>query len=106
MKRGILLLLTAMSGILLRAQDRPFLEDIPAYIENPTVFERGQEEGRTGYLPVEHVSLDGRWKFFLCDRTADIPKDFFKPDFRTNAWKDIKVPFQLGNARFWRQALP
>ena len=92
MKRGILLLLTAMSGILLRAQDRPFLEDIPAYIENPTVFERGQEEGRTGYLPAEHVSLDGQWKFFLCDRTADIPKDFFKPDFRTNAWKDIKVP--------------
>ena len=38
------------------------------------------------------MSLDGTWKFNYVDKPADRPYWFFKDDFDTRSWKDIKVP--------------
>ena len=40
-------------------QDKPFLEDLPYYMENLSVFETGQEPGRAFHIPAHNVSLNG-----------------------------------------------
>ena len=47
----------------LSAQDKPFLEDLPYYLENLAVFEVGQEPGRAYHIPAQSISLNGKWRF-------------------------------------------
>lgn len=37
-------------------------------------------------------SLNGLWKFHFAKKPADRPRDFFREDFNTGSWADIKVP--------------
>lgn len=38
------------------AQDKSFLKDMLWYIDNPSVFEKGQEEGHAWHMPKEHAT--------------------------------------------------
>ena len=74
------------------AQDKPFLEDLPYYMENLAVFEAGQEPGRAYHIPAQSISLNGKWSFQYYESPYDVPKDFFKPSFNTRRWPLIDVP--------------
>lgn len=73
-------------------QDKPFLEDLPYYMENLSVFETGQEPGRAFHIPAHNVSLNGKWRFKYFESPYDVPKDFFKPSFNVRKWDYIDVP--------------
>ena len=87
----LLLLCFALPGILF-AQPAKFLDDIYYYIENTSVFEQNQEEGRTYYLPDKSISLNGEWKFFYSETPEGVPKDFYTAEFRDKNWGTIHVP--------------
>ncbi len=92
MKRIILLFcFVAVSGILL-AQPTNFLEDIYYYIENTSVFELNQEEGRAHYMPEKTISLNGDWKFFYSETPEWVPTDFYTNGFNDKKWNSIEVP--------------
>ena len=38
------------------------------------------------------MSLDGQWKFRLCDHPSLLPAGFYLPDFNDSEWKEISVP--------------
>ena len=38
------------------------------------------------------MSLDGSWKFTLCEHPSLLPAGFFLPDFNDNDWNEISVP--------------
>lgn len=90
-KKTALLLSFFLCGAL-HAQEKPFLDDLPYYIDNPAVFEKGQEEARVFHLPDEHLSLNGKWKFFWSDTPEGIPANFFEPRFSDRKWEQIDVP--------------
>ena len=81
-----------MGGTLAYAQDKPYMDNLYYYLENTQVFEEGQEDGRTYYIPSSNISLNGTWKFFYADNPDGIPKDFYKSSFNTRKWSDIQVP--------------
>ena len=58
------LLFLVFSFTVLNAQVKPFMEDLSYYVENLSVFELNQEEGRAFHIPETNVSLNGNWKFF------------------------------------------
>lgn len=93
MKRYILVLaslfILSVSG---SSQDRPFIEDLSYYIENPGVFALNQEEGRAYYIPDDGISLDGKWKFFYAENPGGIPDGFYNPSFNDRKWPEIEVP--------------
>ena len=66
------------------AQDKSFLKDMLWYIDNPSVFEKGQEEGHAWHMPEKSMLLNGTWKFFWCDTPEGIPAHFFNPDGATS----------------------
>lgn len=74
------------------AQNKPFLDDLPWYIDNLSVYEKGQEEGRAWYMPEKSMLLNGKWKFFWCDTPEAIPAKFFSPRFSDRKWGSITVP--------------
>ncbi len=76
----------------LQAQDKPYLQDLPYYVENLDVFGQGQEEGRAFHLPEGSIPLNGTWKFLYSESPYDVPQDFFKPTFNDRKWSDIEVP--------------
>lgn len=86
------LLLHLVASASLHAQPKPYLDNLPHYIENTAVFEEGQEEGHAWYLPQEHRSLNGRWRFFFSDTPDNLPKDFFKPAYPDTDWDETDVP--------------
>lgn len=90
--RTIALALSMALPVAFRAQNKPYMEDLPYYVENLEVFESGQEEGRAFHLPESSISLDGTWKFLYCDAPADVPQDFFSTSFNDRKWSDIEVP--------------
>lgn len=94
MTNRLLTLLVACIGICVpnHAQNPAFLDNISHYIENPAVFELGQEEGRAWYLPETALSLNGIWKFFWCDTPEGIQRDFFRSNYQDQKWQDIEVP--------------
>lgn len=49
--------------------------------------EAGKREESTNFL-----LLNGKWKFNYVDKYGIRPLDFFKEDFDTSSWADIKVP--------------
>ena len=81
-----------VSVLTVSAQDKPYLQDLPYYVENLEVFGEGQEEGRAFHIPESSISLNGTWKFLYCDAPADVPQDFFKTGFNDRKWSDIEVP--------------
>ena len=68
------------------------MEDLSYYVENLSVFELNQEEGRAFHIPETNVSLNGNWKFFYSDNPAGIPGDFYRKDFNDRKWTEIEVP--------------
>lgn len=74
------------------AQNKPFLEDLPYYVENLEVFGLGQEDGRAFHIPSRNISLNGKWKFMFLESPNDVPKDFFSPSFNDRKWAYIDVP--------------
>ncbi|SHE71499.1 beta-galactosidase small subunit-related protein [Dysgonomonas macrotermitis] len=74
------------------AQQINYLDNIYEYIENTSVFELNQEEGRAYYIPEKHISLNGEWKFYWSDIPEGIPHDFYKEKFNDQKWDVIKVP--------------
>ena len=90
--RKLFLGLAVAAPFALSAQNKPYLQNLPYYVENLNVFEEGQEEGRAFHLPEGSVSLNGTWKFLYCESPYDVPQDFFKPSFNDRRWSDIAVP--------------
>lgn len=38
------------------------------------------------------MSLDGKWKFKLCDHPSSLPPGFYMPEFNEDGWSEIDVP--------------
>ncbi|MCQ2056736.1 MAG: DUF4981 domain-containing protein [Bacteroidaceae bacterium] len=90
--RIVAIVLAGALSAVLQAQDKPYMEDLPYYVENLEVFGQGQEDGRAFHLPGNSISLNGQWKFLYCDSPYDVPKDFFSTSFNDRRWADIEVP--------------
>ena len=86
-----LVLALALSGSI-SAQDKPYMQNLPYYVENLEVFGEGQEEGRAFHIPAGSISLDGTWKFLYCESPYDVPQNFFETGFNDRKWSDIEVP--------------
>jgi beta-galactosidase len=78
----------------------------PAW-EDPEVYAINREVPRAHFIPYESVqqartedkwqspkvqSLNGMWKFHLAQNPSERPYWFFKDDFDTREWDEIKVP--------------
>ncbi len=74
------------------AQPKNFLDNIYYYIENTSVFEQGQEEGRAYFLPENSMSLNGDWKFYYSETPEGVPTDFYTSKFNDKGWGTIEVP--------------
>ena len=109
-KTFILLLALAVS-LPLSAQDKPFMQDLPYYVENLSVYGLNQEEGRAFHIPAKNVSLNGKWKFYFGENPSEIPDGFFRPGFNDRKWAEINVPSNwemegFGQALFRNVAVP
>ncbi|MDH6306926.1 beta-galactosidase [Parabacteroides sp. PF5-5] len=87
-----LLFVFAVVSVQLSAQQPNFFNNLYDYIENTSVFELNQEEGRAYFIPEKNLSLNGEWQFFYSDTPEGIPSDFYKPSFYDRAWETIAVP--------------
>lgn len=92
MKRFVLIFLCTAGSSVLLAQPAKFLDNIYYFIENTSVFELNQEEGRTYYMPNKTISLNGEWKFFYSETPEGVPTDFCNTGFNDKKWGSIKVP--------------
>jgi len=79
-------------GLGVSAQKTGFLNNLSHYIENTSVFELNQEEGRAYFIPGKHISLNGKWKFFYSDTPDGIPQDFYTEKFNDAKWPLLDVP--------------
>lgn len=101
----IVISLTVLTAV--NAQQKPFLNDIYSYIENPAVFEINQVEGHTPSVPWPDrnmalsgnklkspyfMSLNGIWKFRYTDVPEKVQPDFFLENFNDRKWDTIRVP--------------
>ncbi|KAA6343031.1 Beta-galactosidase [termite gut metagenome] len=73
------------------AQQR-FLDNLYDFIENTSVFEWNQEEGRTYFIPEKQIRLNGDWKFFWSNTPEGIPRDFYTLGYNDRKWASILVP--------------
>lgn len=62
------------------------------FIENTSVFELNQEDGRAYYIPEKRLSLNGDWKFYWSDTPEGIPRNFYEAGFNDTKWDNIEVP--------------
>ena len=93
MNRAIILFfLTCMLIVNVHAQRVNYMENIYDFIENTSVFELNQEEGRAYFIPDKRISLNGNWKFFYSDLPENIPAKFYEKNFNDSKWDVIKVP--------------
>lgn len=92
MKHLFLAAFIVPAAIVAHAQDRPFMEDLSYYVENPAVFGIGQTDGRAYHIPSDGICLNGNWKFFYGENPSEIPSEFFKPGFNDRKWPEIEVP--------------
>jgi beta-galactosidase len=107
MKKIIFVSAMLVLAVTARSQDKPFLSDIYHYLENTSVFETGQVEGHTPFVPYNSVadalknnkhssgnylSLNGTWKFHYSDTPEGTPADFFAENFNDRKWDTIRVP--------------
>ena len=85
----------------------PFVEESPAAWENPAINQINKLPPRAHFIPYANVeqarsedkwqssmvqSLNGMWKFNLAQNPSERPYWFFKDDFDTRKWAEIKVP--------------
>ena len=85
----------------------PFVEESPAAWENPAINQINKLPPRAHFIPYANVeqarsedkwqsslmqSLNGMWKFNLAQNPSERPYWFFKNDFDTRKWAEIKVP--------------
>jgi len=92
MKKTPLFIAVTFYLVVVSAQEQNFLNNISNYIENTSVFELGQEEGRAFYIPQQNLSLNGKWSFYYSGIPDGIPSDFYKIDFDDSSWGTISVP--------------
>ncbi len=92
MKRLNLLLFCIIAPCIVLSQPVKFLDNIYYYIENTSIFELNQEEGRAYYMPANTISLNGDWKFFYSETPESVPTDFYTEEFSDNQWGNIRVP--------------
>ena len=89
------------------AQQKPFLENLYDYIENPQMIGLNQEEGHVPLLPFAnlekafnsapeqssgYIPLNGKWKFLYAINPDGINRSFFKADFNEKGMAEIIVP--------------
>jgi beta-galactosidase len=87
--------------------DVPFTEKYPRDWENPEVYQLNRETPHATLISFpdeqsaleavnsnspDYISLDGTWKFNWVKSPDKRPFWFFKDDYDTRHWKDIKVP--------------
>ncbi|TDD94221.1 glycoside hydrolase family 2 TIM barrel-domain containing protein [Flavobacterium cellulosilyticum] len=75
--------------------------------ENPKVFEKNKEPGRSNFVIYEneksakennpensefYQSLNGLWKFSIVKNPSQRPLDFYTPELNDSNWKEILVP--------------
>ncbi len=82
------------------AQKQGFMANLSNYIENLSVYEQGQEEPRAFFIPENHLSLNGKWKFYFAEIPAQIPENFYLTNFDDREWNEIKVPSNWEMAGF------
>ncbi len=85
----------------------PFEEKIPADWQNQAVFQINKENPRAYFIPFSTIeqaktenlwqsplvqSLNGTWQFHLAQNPSERPYWFFKDDYNTKTWSEIKVP--------------
>ena len=85
----------------------PFVEESPAPWENPAVNQINKMPPHAHFIPYANVdqaraedkwqspfiqSLNGMWKFNLAQNPSERPYWFFKNDFDTRKWNEIRVP--------------
>lgn len=89
-------LLCALTGIVLStsaiAQYYNWNDSLSYYIENPAVFEKGQDDGRSYYIPADNQSLNGQWKFYWSETPYTLPDKFYESKFNDRKWDNIPVP--------------
>lgn len=90
--KKLIIALALAAPVAVSAQNKPYLQDLPYYVENLNMYGEGQEEGRAFHLPESSISLNGTWKFFYCESPYDVPQDFFKTTFNDRRWSSIEVP--------------
>ncbi|MFD0688880.1 glycoside hydrolase family 2 TIM barrel-domain containing protein [Actinomadura fibrosa] len=79
--------------------------DVYAYLDDPQMTGEGQEpphavlrpyaderEARGGKAARYTRSLDGRWRFAIADRPAEIPAGFYQAGYDTSGWRGVTVP--------------
>jgi beta-galactosidase len=91
-KTVIISLLAGVQLCGLYAQKVNYLENIYNFIENRSVFELNQEEGRAFFIPDKHILLNGDWKFFWSETPENIPNNFYETNFNDHKWDFIRVP--------------
>jgi len=84
-----------------------FAQTLDSVIENPKIVEINKLPARATFFAYESMdlakgndpmvsgnyqSLNGTWKFKWTRSPEDRPVDFYKEDFKTADWDDIKVP--------------
>ncbi len=85
----------------------PYVEDSPPPWENPAIFQINKTEPHAHFIPYTSkeqarsedkwqspliMSLNGMWKFKLAHKPSERPFWFFKDDYDTRKWDEIKVP--------------
>lgn len=85
----------------------PYVEDDPPPWQDQTVFQINKVEPHAHFIPYASVeqarteekwqsnllqSLNGMWKFKLAHNPSERPFWFFKNDYDTRQWDEIKVP--------------
>ena len=109
----VLLWLVALClPISMQAQlQRGYMGHIYDYLENTDVFEAGQEEGHSFWIPEKSLSLNGQWKFYFANTPEEIPQVFFLPNYNVKRWSNIEVPSNwemqgFGDAMFRNTTTP
>lgn len=68
--------LALLASVRAGAQDKPYLQDLPYYVENLAMYGEGQEDGRAFHIPAANISLNGSWKFMFYESPYDVPQDY------------------------------
>ena len=79
------------------AQDKSFLKDMLWYIDNPSVFEKGQEEGHAWHMPEKSMLL-GHGSFSGAIHRKGYLHTFLTPNSRISNGATSKFP-QTGKCK-------
>ncbi len=91
-KKSIILFALSLLCTATFAQNKSYMDNLPYYVDNLSMFGEGQVDGRAFHIPDSNIPLNGKWKFFYSENPSGVPADFFKPAFNDRKWSDIEVP--------------